>query len=111
MNIWLFLPPVLFLVFLVVAWLQYRSMAFLSAGEEWKSSPGKLKPYACGEDYSNHRVQPDYSQFFPFAFFFTIMHVVALMVATVPFGEGSGSILAAGYLLCAGVGLFILFRR
>ena len=31
-------------------------------------------------------VQPDYGQFFPFAFFFTILHVVALMVATVPAG-------------------------
>ncbi len=34
-----------------------------------------------------NRIPPEYRQFFPFAFFFTIMHVVALVVTTVPAGH------------------------
>jgi len=48
------------------------------------NAPGKLKAYACGEDIPQTMVQPDYGQFFPFAFFFTILHVVALTVTTLP---------------------------
>lgn len=75
-------------------------------------SPGKTKAYACGENPITNRVQPNYGEFFPFAFFFTIMHVVALMVATVPAG-GLGKCLGivALYLLAALSGLFILFRE
>ena len=111
MSIFILLPPVAFLLLLLVAWIQYRSMAVLSAGETWPDSAGKRKPYACGEDYQEHRVQPDYSQFFPFAFFFTIMHVVALVVATAPASSFSGTVFAAFYLAGAAIGLFILFRR
>ena len=111
MSIFILLPPVAFLLLLLVAWIQYRSMAVLSAGETWPDSAGKRKPYACGEDYQEHRVQPDYSQFFPFAFFFTIMHVLALVVATVPTGDWPAVQIAVGYLICSSIGLFILFRR
>lgn len=111
MSIFILLPPVAFLLLLLVAWIQYRSMAVLSAGETWPDSAGKRKPYACGEDYQEHRVQPDYSQFFPFAFFFTIMHVVALVVATAPASSFSSTVFAAFYLAGASIGLFILFRR
>ena len=45
------------------------------------------EPYACGEDLPDHMIQPDYGQFFPFAFFFTILHVVALMATTVPVAD------------------------
>ncbi len=40
-------------------------------------TPGKLAPYACGEDMPSHLMQPDYSQFFPFAFFFTVIPSLA----------------------------------
>ena len=72
---------------------------------------GKRKAYACGEDMKENRVQPNYNQFFPFAFFFTIMHVLALVVATVPVHDWSAVQIAAGYLICSAIGLFILFRR
>jgi len=71
-------------------------------------SPGKTKAYACGEDYTVNRAQPDYNQFFPFAFFFTIMHVVALVIATVPKGV---YLPAAVYLLAAVMALVILFKK
>ena len=111
MSLFILLPPVAFLVLLAAAWLQFKSMAIFSAGEAWPDAAGKTKPYACGEDYGDHRVQPDYAQFFPFAFFFTIMHVVALVVATAPARSMPSSIFALCYLIGAATGLFILFRR
>jgi len=75
-----------------------------------REGDGKLKPYACGEDVGGRQAAPEYTQFFPFAFFFTIMHVIALIVATVPGGDTSISALSVLYLLGAAMGLFILFR-
>lgn len=111
MNTWLLLPPVVFAVVFAAVLLQYWGMRVLSSGEKWPSGAGKLDSYACGEDVKDPRVQPDYSQFFPFAFFFTIMHVVALVVATMPRGLPAVSMLAALYLVASAIGLFILFRR
>ena len=53
----------------------------------------------------------DYGQFFPFAFFFTILHVVTLVVATSPARTLQGLAIAIIYVLGAILGLFILFRR
>ena len=69
------------------------------------------KSYACGEDVPTHLIQPDYTQFFPFAFFFTILHVIALIAATVPFETFETFTIAVIYILGAIVGLSILFRR
>jgi NADH:ubiquinone oxidoreductase subunit 3 (subunit A) len=109
----LFVPPVLIVVVLLLVIAEYVSFGKLSlkppAGTGAPS--GKLKSYACGEDVANHRAQPDYGQFFRFAFFFTIMHVVALIVATMPKGVPVAAGLAVAFLVAATVGLFILFRR
>ena len=111
MSYLLLVPPVAFVIVLGLAWLEYRALALLRTDEQWPDRPGKTEPYACGEDIETHRVQPDYSQFFPFAFFFTIMHVVALMTATVPASRETGLGFAAFYLAASAIGLFILFRR
>ena len=108
---WLVLSPVVFLVAVVAAWLLYRLMGTLSLPSSKAPGGGRTKAYACGEDVADHRVQPDYAQFFPFAFFFTIMHVFALVVATVPSGSPSAAAVAAGYAVAAAIGLFILFRK
>lgn len=106
----LLIPPVLLTLLVVVVWLLMAStspLAFKRKGER-----GALdKPYAGGEDLEKHRVQPDYSQFFPFAFFFTILHVVTLIVATSPAGIAGSGAFAALYVLGALLALFILFRR
>jgi hypothetical protein len=99
-------PPVAFAVLLAVSILISYFSKFLAA--KGTVSAGKEESYACGEDVDLHKVQPDYSQFFPFAFFFTIMHVVVLIVATIP---KNISILAGLYLLVAILALFILFRK
>lgn len=107
------LPPVAFVVVLGSVWLQSRGMDLFSTRPKdgVPPAPGKRKPYASGEDVEDHRAQPDYSQFFHFAFFFTLLHVVALVVATVPRGVPAAAALAAAFVLSAVVGLLVLFRR
>lgn len=72
---------------------------------------GTCKSYACGENVPTHLMQPDYSQFFPFAFFFTVLHVVTLMIATVPVDTLRSFAMAVIYIGGAAIGLVILFRR
>jgi NADH-quinone oxidoreductase subunit A len=70
---------------------------------------GLTKEYSCGEELTTHMIQPDYSQFFPFAFYFTILHVVSLMVATVPIATLETSLIAVVYIVGAMIGLFVLY--
>jgi NADH-quinone oxidoreductase subunit A len=103
-------PPVVFIILLAtvlgVAHL-LRRFSFVPAN----LAAGTMKPYACGEDLPDHLIQPDYSQFFPFAFYFTILHVAAMMAATVPSSTISAFAVAGIYLAGAGVGLLVLYRR
>jgi hypothetical protein len=103
-------PPVAFLIVLLAVLglsLAASRLAFRS-----KIVPkGLTEPYACGEDLPNHMIQPDYSQFFPFAFYFTILHVVALMAATVPVETLGIFVIAVVYVAGGIVGLFVLYRR
>jgi NADH-quinone oxidoreductase subunit A len=69
------------------------------------------QPYACGEESPEQFVQPNYGQFLPFAFFFTILHVVALMVATAAGVTAAAFAIALLYVLCAAVGLVVLYRN
>jgi NADH:ubiquinone oxidoreductase subunit 3 (subunit A) len=99
-------PPIAFVILLGISLLFSFFSKFIAA--KGITSAGKEKSYACGEDVEVHKVQPDYGQFFSFAFFFTIMHVVALIVATVP---KEISIMPFIYILVAVMALFILFRK
>ena len=72
---------------------------------------GVTEPYACGEEASTQMIQPNYGQFLPFAFFFTILHVVALMIATVPVETLATLAFAGLYVLGAVVGLTVLYRK
>ncbi|HOW35686.1 MAG TPA: hypothetical protein PL155_04670 [Candidatus Omnitrophota bacterium] len=103
-------PPVAFIVvLLVIASLSYlfSKLSF----RDPKHGKDERKPYACGEDFDGSMIQPDYSQFFPFAFFFTILHVVALMITTVPAGVSGTLAMAVIYIISAVVGLFILLGK
>ncbi len=109
MNSILLTPPMAFLILLVVAAVELWSFRALTA--KGRESKGKKKPYACGEDIDHHRLQPDYYQFFSVAFCFTILHVVALIIATVPSGSLDISLLAVAFALSAAVGLAIFMRK
>lgn len=110
MNTYLLLPPILFIIFICLCLI----ISFICSALAYKNSKivdGRSKPYACGEDITHHRVQPDYKEFFSFAIFFTIMHVVALILTTVPKSSIHTTALTIFYLFCAIISLFILFRR
>jgi len=110
MNNILLNPPVAFIILLVASFILAIFLSKLLSSKH-ADSIGKGKPYACGEDVPVPMVQPDYSQFFQFALFFTIMHVVALILTTVPKESATSLGIAVVYLLGAIIGLLILFRR
>ncbi len=103
-------PPITFFIILFFTIIVSFILSFFSFKSKTKNE-GKCKPYACGENLQKPRVQPEYSQFFPFAFFFTIMHVFALIITTAPLFavKSSGNILL--YIVAAVSGLLILFRK
>ncbi len=105
-------PPAAFaviLVFVVLLNLVLAAFAFRRPGGA-KPSPDLSKPYACGEDDQQPQIQPDYSQFFPFAFFFTILHIVALVVTTAVM-DGPGSFILIGFYLVAVAAAFFIFFK
>jgi len=95
----LLFPPVAFCLFLLVGMLVVFGGSLLAI--KGKNSRGKKTQYACGEDILAAKVPPDYAIFFPFALFFTIIHVTALIMATLP----TGQIALMGVLYMAGVAI------
>lgn len=47
-----------------------------------KKTPGKLAPYACGEDLPPLRLQVNVERFFLYAVFFMIFDILAVVLAT-----------------------------
>jgi NADH:ubiquinone oxidoreductase subunit 3 (subunit A) len=106
---YIYSPAVLFLVFLLFVALLSYGFSFLAYKGKGKASSGES--YACGEEHYDIFAQPDYSHFFPFAFFFTIAHVATLMFATIPFVIPSVFAAAVLYIAALLVGLYILLWR
>jgi NADH-quinone oxidoreductase subunit A len=77
-------PPIAFLIFLALFYLLYWLGSLMAP--KLKNVGGKLTSYACGEDVPGVKVQFGYRLFFFIALFFTMMHVAALVVATLPAG-------------------------
>ncbi|MDD2773959.1 MAG: NADH-quinone oxidoreductase subunit A [Elusimicrobiales bacterium] len=105
---YILVPPAAFLLALLLAWLFSRLTAgFRHADIE---AEGKNLPYACGEDVSSQKAEPEYGAFFPFAIFFTLLHVAGLMIATWSGASGAGAALGGLiYLAVIGATLGILF--
>jgi NADH-quinone oxidoreductase subunit A len=111
MDILLF-PPVVFVISLLFVMALSALLSPLSAKPARVPGSAKHKPYGCGEDVSAEQAKaiPDYQGFFPFAIFFTLLHVAGLMLATWSFNTGSAGIgLVAGYIAAVVVILAILF--
>jgi NADH-quinone oxidoreductase subunit A len=106
---WLLSPPVAFLIVLGAAVCVFAAFSSLSP-RKGRTGAG-AKPYACGEETPVQKIRVDYSQFFPFAFFFTILHVVALMAATLQVGTIATLCIALIYVLGGFIGLTVLYRR
>jgi NADH:ubiquinone oxidoreductase subunit 3 (subunit A) len=105
----LLMPPIAFTIVLAACAALSWGMSRLSSKRR-KGVDG-LGPYACGENLPSHLIQPDYGQFLPFAIFFTILHVLALVLSTVPTEDVTTFVIAMVYLLAALVGLTVLYRK
>jgi NADH:ubiquinone oxidoreductase subunit 3 (subunit A) len=100
-------PPVAFIIFILVGlgiYLFGRKIA-----PRFNPVGGKTTPYACGEDIPMKKMQVSYRLFFHIALFFTIMHVAALMLATLP--AGLIGILGILYLVVIALAIFTLVLR
>lgn len=106
MNLVLLIPPLAFIVMLLLS--LGLSGLFSRIAAKGTDSEGKERAYACGQNVDVNRIQPDYAEFFPIAFFFTIMHVAALVVATAPKGQWLTAVL---FIAAALLALRVLFRR
>ncbi len=106
----LLMPPVAFVIVLLAVWGFSAALSRLALRPKNRSDQAR-EPYACGEDIPTHMIQPNYAQFLPFAFFFTILHVVALTVATVPVQAGATLGFAGLYVGGAAMGLSVLYRK
>ena len=94
----LFSPVATFLIMLVIICLLYVFAGTL--GPKRTKTKYKLKSYACGEDYPGGKLPQSYN-FFHVAFFFTILHVGVLLIATAPLGQ-------AAILGCLLIGVMVL---
>ncbi len=106
----LMFPPVAFIIALL--FVMCLSEYFSGWAPSPKTAPGsgKNKPYACGEEVSSEKAIPDYQEFFPFAIFFTLLHVAGLMLATWSLNTMSSGIeMVVGYVVSVAVILAILF--
>lgn len=105
-------PPIAFVIILIVTALLALIFSFLAFRPQGGKRSARIsEAYSCGEEFPDHMIQPDYSQFFPFAFFFTILHVVALVVATVDTQSPQTFAIAIIYVIVAIVSMYILLRR
>lgn len=100
--------PVVFLFFLLFVALVSRFLA--RKADKTPGGKHELDPYACGqnESFVDQYVSPNYYRLFAYAFFFTVMHVLVLTVATAPSGH---TLLPVAYILTGVLAMLILFRR
>lgn len=108
---WLISPPAVFgIIFFTAVLLSHFSSKFSFKSKRRPGDEGG-ESYACGESNYDHMAQPDYTNFFSFAFFFTLAHVATLIMNTVPTENLKTFALAAIYICSAIVGLYVLFRK
>jgi NADH:ubiquinone oxidoreductase subunit 3 (subunit A) len=98
-------PPVAFLIFTGAGFCIYFLGRLM--GARLKKEHGKLEPYACGENFKAEKFSFGYRRFFIAALFFTVMHVAALTIATMPGGTIAFSALV--YLCVIGLSVSILY--
>ncbi len=70
-------PPVAFLIIFGVLWL-LSSLSKRLAFRPKKIPNDVGESYACGESNYDHMAQPDYSTFFPFAFFLILEKILSI---------------------------------
>lgn len=102
----LYSPPIVFALFLIFFTLAYRFFSRYSA--QGKAGKHTYESYACGQRDVENYVNPDYSNFFPFAFVFTVVHVLILVAATAP---ADVQLLPVIYVVGGILSILISFKR
>ena len=101
-------PPIVFVIALGIGLLLYRLGRGMAPRTNMTAAKGA--PYACGEDVPMQKAQISYKMFFSLAIFFTVMHVAALVVTTLPAG-GLPAIMGILYLSVIVLSIFALVTR
>ncbi|MFA5160622.1 MAG: hypothetical protein WC421_00080 [Elusimicrobiales bacterium] len=105
---YLLVPPVAFILALAFTWLFSRLASRLAHPKV--ETEGKNLPYACGENVPLKKPEPEYGAFFPFAIFFTVLHVAGLMIASLSGAQALEAVTAgAVYIMVTAVALAVLF--
>ncbi len=102
----LYSPPVLFTLILISLLIFSKWLSRFSNKKE--SGEHALDSYACGQRDVENYVNPDYSNYFSYAFIFTVVHILILVVATVPPNVGFTPIV---YILSGILAILIAFKR
>lgn len=102
----LFAPPIVFIIYVAVFLAGSKGLSHYS--KTGRRDGEGLDSYACGQRNIQDYVNPDYSEFFPFAFFFTIMHVLVLVIATAPY---DAPVLPIMFVLVGILSMVIIFKR
>jgi NADH:ubiquinone oxidoreductase subunit 3 (subunit A) len=92
MNDLLFLPPVAFVIYVVLVSALF-GVGRLLAGKS-NPNPAKSSGYASGEEAAPSAAAPGYRPFFKVALFFAILHLGVIVL-----GSGSGSTASILYLV------------
>lgn len=100
--------PVLFLAFLLI--LTLLSLYLKRKANKTPSGKHAFDPYACGqtEDAVSQYINPNFRRMFYLAFFFTVMHVLVMIVATAPKGH---TLMPVAYIAVGALAMLILFRK
>jgi NADH:ubiquinone oxidoreductase subunit 3 (subunit A) len=102
----LYSPPVIFILFFFIIAMSSRWLSKFS--KKGKSGDHALDSYACGQRDVQNYVNPDYGQFYLYAFVFTVVHVLILVVATVP---ANVQFLPVAYIIAGILAILIIFKR
>lgn len=78
----LYSPPVVFV--LITALIALFAFVVSKLSTKGNVSSRGLESYACGQRGFKEYVNPDYTQFFTYAFIFTVMHVLTMVAAMAP---------------------------
>ena len=100
--------PVLFLSFLLM--LALFSVYLKRKADKTPSGKHAFDPYACGQDKDavSQYVNPNFRRMFYLAFFFTVMHVLVMIVATAP---ARHTLMPVAYIAVGALAMLILFRK
>lgn len=101
-------PLAIFLTFLILGIVFFAAASRISS--PGKDCAHKREPYACGEDFESNNILLTYHSFFRVALLFGILHIVALVITTMP-GDLSLRGIAIIYLAAAAAAMLILFER